>query len=199
MHQFEKVEQYIICRADHEESVRWHEELLANSEEMVQALELPYRVVNICTGDLGDAKVKGYDIETWMPSEGRYRETHSDSYFHDYQARRADLRYRGDDGVVRFVHTLNNTALASARTIIDAGREPSAGGRDDPCARGAAPLPRRTRGVGYARSGSRAGHFCATTPNASGRRVTRVKLADCRRRITPAVVRRPDALCGSPM
>jgi seryl-tRNA synthetase len=118
VHQFEKVEQYIICRADHEESVRWHEELLAIAEELVAALELPFRVINICTGDLGDAKVKGYDVESWIPSEGRYRETHSDSYFHDYQARRADLRYRGDDGVVRYVHTLNNTALASVRTII---------------------------------------------------------------------------------
>ncbi|HEV7130102.1 MAG TPA: aminoacyl--tRNA ligase-related protein, partial [Ktedonobacterales bacterium] len=118
VHQFFKVEQYIICRADHAESVRWHEELLANSEEIVRALELPYRVLNICTGDLGDAKVKGYDIECWLPSEGRYRETHSDSYFHDYQARRADLRYRDADGTVRYVHTLNNTALASTRTIV---------------------------------------------------------------------------------
>jgi seryl-tRNA synthetase len=118
VHQFEKVEQYVICRADHEESVRWHEELLANSEELVQALELPYRVVNICTGDLGDAKVKGYDLECWLPSEQRYRETHSDSYFHDFQARRADLRYRDAEGTVRYVHTLNNTALASTRTII---------------------------------------------------------------------------------
>lgn len=118
VHHFFKVEQYIICRADHEESVRWHEELLANSEELVVALELPYRVLNICTGDLGDAKVKGYDIECWIPTEGRYRETHSDSYFHDYQARRADLRYRDNEGTVRYVHTLNNTALSSARTII---------------------------------------------------------------------------------
>lgn len=118
VHQFDKVEQYVICRADHEESVRWHEELLRNSEELVAALELPYRVLNICTGDLGDAKVKGYDIETWIPSEGRYRETHSDSYFHDYQARRADIRYRDNEGTVRYVHTLNNTALASTRTII---------------------------------------------------------------------------------
>jgi seryl-tRNA synthetase len=118
VHQFEKVEQYVICRADHEESVRWHEELLSNAEALVQELELPYRVINICTGDLGDAKVKGYDIECWIPSEERYRETHSDSYFHDYQARRADLRYRDGDGTVRYVHTLNNTALASVRTII---------------------------------------------------------------------------------
>ena len=118
VHHFYKVEQYVICRNDHAESVRWHEELLANSEELVRALDLPYRVLNICTGDLGDAKVKGYDIECWIPSEGRYRETHSDSYFHDYQARRADLRYRDADGNVRFVHTLNNTALASVRTVI---------------------------------------------------------------------------------
>jgi seryl-tRNA synthetase len=118
VHQFEKVEQYVICRADHDESVRWHEALLQNAEQLVQELELPYRVVNICRGDLGDAKVKGYDIESWIPSEERYRETHSDSYFHDYQARRADLRYRDSSGVVRYVHTLNNTALASVRTII---------------------------------------------------------------------------------
>ncbi|HEX9038452.1 MAG TPA: serine--tRNA ligase [Ktedonobacterales bacterium] len=118
VHQFYKVEQYIICRADHEESVRWHEELLTNAEEIVQALELPYRVLNLCVADLGDAKVKGYDIECWVPSEKRYRETHSDSYFHDYQARRADIRYRGADGVVRYAHTLNNTALASTRAII---------------------------------------------------------------------------------
>jgi seryl-tRNA synthetase len=118
VHQFEKVEQYVICRADHEESVQWHEELLQNAEQLVQALELPYRVVNICRGDLGDAKVKGYDIECWIPSEKRYRETHSDSYFHDYQARRADLRYRDNNGVVHYVYTLNNTALASVRTII---------------------------------------------------------------------------------
>jgi seryl-tRNA synthetase len=89
VHQFNKVEQYIICRNDHEESVRWHETLLANAEELVQALELPYRVVVVCTGDLGDGQVKKYDIECWLPSEGRYRETHSCSYFHDYQARRS--------------------------------------------------------------------------------------------------------------
>lgn len=118
VHQFYKVEQYIICRNDHEESVRWHEELLKIAEEIVVALELPYRVLNLCVADLGDAKVKGYDIECWVPSEGRYRETHSDSYFHDYQARRADIRYRAEDGSVRFAHTLNNTALASTRAII---------------------------------------------------------------------------------
>ncbi len=118
IHQFNKVEQYVICKADHEESVRWHEQLLANSEELVQALELPYRVVNVCTGDMGDGKVGMYDLECWIPSEGRYRETHSCSYFHDWQARRVNIRYRDEDGKLKFVHTLNNTAIASPRIIL---------------------------------------------------------------------------------
>ena len=118
IHQFSKVEQYVICKADHAESVRWHEQLLANSEELVQALELPYRVVNVCTGDMGDGKVGMYDLECWLPSEGRYRETHSCSYFHEWQARRANIRYRDEDGKVKFVHTLNNTAIASPRIIL---------------------------------------------------------------------------------
>ncbi|MBA3826946.1 MAG: serine--tRNA ligase [Ktedonobacterales bacterium] len=118
VHQFTKVEQYIICQNDHEESVRWHEALLANAEDIVTALEMPYHVVLVCTGDLGDGQVKKYDIECWVPSEGAYRETHSDSYFHDYQARRANVRYRDAEGKVRFVHTLNNTALASPRIMI---------------------------------------------------------------------------------
>ncbi len=118
IHQFNKVEQYVICKADHEESVHWHEQLLKNSEELVQALELPYRVVNVCTGDMGDGKVGMYDLECWVPSEGRYRETHSCSYFHDWQARRVNMRYRDEEGKVRFVHTLNNTAIASPRILI---------------------------------------------------------------------------------
>jgi len=118
IHQFNKVEQYVICRADHTESVRWYHELLHNSEELLQALEIPYRVVNVCTGDMGDGKVEMSDIESWVPSEGRYRETHSCSYFHDWQARRANIRYRDEDGKVKFVHTLNNTAIASPRIMI---------------------------------------------------------------------------------
>jgi len=118
IHQFNKVEQYIICKADHAESVRWHEALIANSEELVQALELPYRVVNVCTGDMGDGKVGMYDLECWLPSENRYRETHSCSYFHDWQARRVNIRYRDEEGKVKFVHTLNNTALASPRIML---------------------------------------------------------------------------------
>ncbi len=118
IHQFNKIEQYVIAKADHEESVRWHEQLLANSEELVQALELPYRVVNVCTGDMGDGKVGMYDLECWIPSEARYRETHSCSYFHEWQARRVNIRYRDEDGKVKFVHTLNNTAIASPRILL---------------------------------------------------------------------------------
>jgi seryl-tRNA synthetase len=118
IHQFNKVEQYIICKADHEESVRWFETLLRNAEELVQALELPYRVVNVCTGDMGDGKVGMYDLECWVPSENRYRETHSCSYFHEWQARRVNIRYRDEDGKVKFVHTLNNTAIATPRILI---------------------------------------------------------------------------------
>lgn len=118
IHQFNKVEQYIICEANHEESVRWHEQLLQNSEELVQALELPYRVMQVCTGDMGDGKVGMYDIECWLPSEERYRETHSCSYFHDWQARRVNMRYRDAEGKIHFVHTLNNTAIASPRILL---------------------------------------------------------------------------------
>ncbi len=118
IHQFNKVEQYVISKADHEESVRWHEQLIRNAEELVQALELPYRVVNVCTGDMGDGKVGMYDLECWIPSEGRYRETHSCSYFHDWQARRVNIRYRDEDGKLKFVYTLNNTALASPRILL---------------------------------------------------------------------------------
>ncbi len=118
VHQFNKVEQYVICRANDEESVRWHQALLANSEELVQALELPYRVVNVCTGDMGDGKYAMYDLECWLPSEQRYRETHSCSALHDWQARRVNIRYRDEDGKVRFVYTLNNTALASPRILL---------------------------------------------------------------------------------
>ncbi len=118
IHQFNKVEQYVISKADHEDSVRWHEQLIRNAEELVQALELPYRVVNVSTGDMGDGKVGMYDLECWIPSEGRYRETHSCSYFHDWQARRVNIRYRDENGKIKFVYTLNNTALASPRILL---------------------------------------------------------------------------------
>ncbi len=118
LHEFAKVEQVILCRADHEESVRWHEEITKNSEEIMQALGIPYRVVVNCGGDLKLANVKTYDIEAWIPSEHRYRETHSSSYFHDFQTRRLDIRYRDGEGKVRFCHSLNNTAIATPRVLI---------------------------------------------------------------------------------
>jgi seryl-tRNA synthetase len=118
VHQFTKVEQYVICENDAVASLEWLEILLQNAEEIVQALELPYRVMLVCTGDMGDGKVKSYDIECWVPSEGRYRETHSDSALYDWQARRVNVRYRDETGKVRHVHTLNNTALASPRIMV---------------------------------------------------------------------------------
>jgi seryl-tRNA synthetase len=118
IHQFQKIEQVIVCRADPEESLEWHRRIVHNSEELLQKLELPYRVVNVCGGDLGRAQVQKFDIETWMPSRNGYAETHSASRFHDFQARRLDMRYRDRDGKVQFCHTLNNTVLASPRILI---------------------------------------------------------------------------------
>jgi seryl-tRNA synthetase len=117
IHEFVKYEQVILCEASHEESVKWHEEITANSEKLLQELKLPYHVVINCGGDLGLGQVKKYDIEAWMPSEERYRETHSSSYFHDFQSRRLNTRYRDENGVVRYVHSLNNTALAMPRIL----------------------------------------------------------------------------------
>jgi seryl-tRNA synthetase len=118
VHQFQKVEQVVIDVADEGKSLGHHLSIVANAEEVLVALELPYRVVNVCGGDLGAPQVQKFDIETWMPSRQGYGETHSASRFHDFQARRLSLRYRGADGVVRFCHTLNNTVAASARMLI---------------------------------------------------------------------------------
>lgn len=118
IHQFQKVEQVVVCRDDEEESLRWHRAILENAEELLQKLELPYRVVNVCGGDLGQPQVQKFDLETWMPSRNAYSETHSASRFHDFQARRLDLRYRARDGKVHFCHTLNNTVIASPRILI---------------------------------------------------------------------------------
>jgi seryl-tRNA synthetase len=117
VHQFEKVEQFVICRADDEESDRWHAELLDAAEHLLQGLGLAYQVVEISTGDMGAGKYRMNDIETWMPSLGAYRETHSCSSLHDWQARRASIRYRDTDGTVKFAYTLNNTAIATPRLL----------------------------------------------------------------------------------
>ncbi|KKU50319.1 MAG: serine--tRNA ligase [Candidatus Zambryskibacteria bacterium RIFCSPLOWO2_01_FULL_39_39] len=118
VHEFMKFEQVILCEASHEESVKHHEELLSNAEEMLQALGLPYHVVINCGGDLGLGQVKKYDIETWMPSKEKYGETHSCSYFHDFQTRRLNIKYRDTDGKLKFAHSLNNTAIATPRILI---------------------------------------------------------------------------------
>ena len=118
LHEFFKVEQVILCRADHAESVKWHEALTANAEKIMQALGLPFRVVVNCGADLGLGQVKKYDIEAWIPSEKKYRETHSSSYFHDFQTRRLNIRYRDQESKIHFAHSLNNTAVATPRILI---------------------------------------------------------------------------------
>jgi len=125
IHQFDKVEQVVICENSAEQSNKFHDEILANSEAVMAALELPYRVVNVCTGDLGRGQAKKYDIEAWMPSRGNYCETHSASKLYEFQARRLNLRYReGKSKIenrkskINFCHTLNNTVIASPRILI---------------------------------------------------------------------------------
>lgn len=118
VHQFYKLEQYVICEDDEAQSAHWHARLLANAERLLQALEIPYQVVETSTGDMGLGKFRMNDIESWVPSLGKYRETHSCSTFHDWQARRANIRWRDGERRVRFVHTLNNTALASPRILV---------------------------------------------------------------------------------
>jgi len=118
VHEFYKFEQLVLCEADHQESVRHHEWINRNTEEFVEALGLPYRTVVNCGADLGSGQVKKYDIELWIPSEGKYREISSASYFHDFQTRRLNIRYRDDDGKLKFAHSLNSTAIATPRALI---------------------------------------------------------------------------------
>jgi seryl-tRNA synthetase len=118
VHQFLKVEQVVVDVADEAGSIAHHQSILANAEEVLQALELPYRVVNVCGGDLGQPQIQKFDIETWMPSREGYGETHSASRFHDFQSRRLNMRYRDADGKVQHCYTLNNTVAASTRMLI---------------------------------------------------------------------------------
>jgi seryl-tRNA synthetase len=117
VHQFEKVEQFVICAADDEESDRWHADLLDAAEHLLQGLGLHYEVLEIATGDMGAGKYRMNDINTWFPSLDSFRETHSCSSLHDWQARRASIRYRDTDGTVKFAYTLNNTAIATPRLL----------------------------------------------------------------------------------
>ena len=117
-HQFNKIEQFIFCKP--EDSAKLHEELLANAEELLQKIGLAYRVVNVCTGDIGTVAAKKYDIEAWMPAQNGYREVVSCSNCTDYQGRRLGIKYREKEGAAPkgFVHTLNSTAIATGRTIV---------------------------------------------------------------------------------
>jgi seryl-tRNA synthetase len=118
VHQFYKLEQYVICEDDEAVSDEWHARLLGYAEMLLRGLEIPYQVVETSTGDMGLGKYRMTDLESWVPSLGKYRETHSCSTLHDWQARRANLRWRDGERKVRFVHTLNNTALASPRILV---------------------------------------------------------------------------------
>lgn len=118
IHQFEKIEQVIICKNSKEESEYFHTFILQNSKNLLEQLELPYRVVNVCTGDLGLGQIKKNDIECWMPSRDNYGETHSCSSFYDFQSRRSKIKVKAKDGSTYYPYTLNNTLIASPRILI---------------------------------------------------------------------------------
>lgn len=118
VHQFQKVEQVVVCKNSEEESQKMFDLLLTNAKEVLEKLGLAYRVVAVCTGDMGQGQVYKNDIETWMPSRNGYGETHSCSMFFDFQARRLNLRYKDAQGKNQFCYTLNNTAIASPRVLI---------------------------------------------------------------------------------
>ncbi len=117
VHQFNKVEQVVLTVADEEETRKWHEKMLEFSEQILKELKLAYRVMLMCTGDMGAGQRKKYDIETWFPSQNKYRETHSASYFNDFQARRLNIRYKTKTGETKYVYTLNNTVIATPRIL----------------------------------------------------------------------------------
>ncbi|OGD67409.1 serine--tRNA ligase [Candidatus Campbellbacteria bacterium RIFOXYC2_FULL_35_25] len=116
--EFYKVEQVILCEASHQESVKWHEWINRNTEEFIESLGIPYHTVINCGGDLGQGQVKKYDIELWVPLENKYREISSASYFHDFQARRFNIKYKDQDGKSKYVHTLNSTAIPTPRILV---------------------------------------------------------------------------------
>lgn len=118
VHEFYKLEQLILCEASHEQSVKFHEEINRNFEEFLESLEIPYRRLEICAGDLKAAHVKSYDTEGWVPSQNQYRELSSASYYHDFQTRRFGTRYKDAEGKIRFAHSLNSTAVATPRILV---------------------------------------------------------------------------------
>ena len=118
VHEFFKLEQLILCEASHEESVKFHEELNRNTEEFIESLGIPYQQLVICTGDLKGAHVKSYDTDLWVPKEGKYREIASASYYHDFQTRRFNTRYKDSDGKIKYAHSLNATAIPTPRILV---------------------------------------------------------------------------------
>ena len=118
VHEFYKLEQVILCEANHETSVRFHEEINRNTEEFIESLGIPYRTVINCGADLGIGQVKKYDIELWVPREETYREISSASYFHDFQTRRFNIRYRDGSGKLHYAHSLNSTAIPTPRVLV---------------------------------------------------------------------------------
>ncbi len=118
VHEFFKVEQVVLCEASHEASVRYHEEINRNTEEFIESLGIPYRTVKNCGGDLGQGQVLKYDIELWVPLEKKYREISSASYFHDFQTRRFNIRYKDEEGRLRYAHSLNCTAIPTPRILV---------------------------------------------------------------------------------
>ena len=118
VHEFYKLEQVVLCEASHETSARLHEEINRNTEEFIDSLKIPYHTVLNCGADLGLGQVKKYDIELWVPKENTYREISSASYFHDFQTRRFNIRYRDESGELRYVHSLNCTAIPTPRILV---------------------------------------------------------------------------------
>ncbi len=118
VHEFYKLEQVVLCEASHGESVKYHEEINRNTEEFIETLGIPYHTVANCGGDLGMGQVKKYDVELWVPKENKYREISSASYFHDFQTRRLNIRYKDEDGKMKYVHSLNCTAIPTPRILV---------------------------------------------------------------------------------
>ncbi|PJE58481.1 MAG: serine--tRNA ligase [Candidatus Portnoybacteria bacterium CG10_big_fil_rev_8_21_14_0_10_36_7] len=118
VHEFYKLEQVILCEANHEVSVKFHDEINRNTEEFIESLSIPYHTVINCGGDLGLSQVKKYDIELWVPKEERYREISSASYFHDFQCRRFGIKYKNKEGKLNYAHSLNSTAVPTPRILV---------------------------------------------------------------------------------
>ena len=118
VHEFVKTEQVVICKNDLDESIKLHEEMMSLTEEIAKDLDLPYRVLLMCTGDMGEPQAKKYDLEAWMPGRGNWGELASDSIMLEFQSRRANIRYKDNKNQMQYVHMLNNTASNSPRWLV---------------------------------------------------------------------------------